>query len=60
MIDLNRTGGGSGCGKVLTDLEEQLLALLSKIHLGDPDISDSFELSENCKLTALLIKNWNA
>ncbi|KAF5275501.1 hypothetical protein FQR65_LT16634 [Abscondita terminalis] len=36
-----KTGGGPSCNKELTDLEERLFNLISKIHLGDPLIKDS-------------------
>ncbi|KAK4887447.1 hypothetical protein RN001_003718 [Aquatica leii] len=38
------TGGGPASKKELTDLEEQLLQLISKIHLGDHEVMDSFNI----------------
>ncbi|KAK4880510.1 hypothetical protein RN001_008656 [Aquatica leii] len=38
------TGGRPPSKKELTDLEEQLLQLISKIHLGDHEVMDSFNI----------------
>ncbi|KAK4885621.1 hypothetical protein RN001_001892 [Aquatica leii] len=38
------TGGRPASKKELTDLEEQLLQLISKIHLGDHEVMDSFNI----------------
>lgn len=41
MCEKGATGGGSNKSKKLSDTEERLLALISKIHLGSSEISDT-------------------
>ncbi|KAJ8972068.1 hypothetical protein NQ314_000392 [Rhamnusium bicolor] len=41
MQNLGRTGGGEPINKKLSDIEERLLNLISKIHVGDDVIPDS-------------------
>lgn len=43
---MNGTGGGPPINKSLTDLEEKLLSLISKIHLGDTSLDDSLQIKE--------------
>ncbi|XP_050516252.1 uncharacterized protein LOC126891115 [Diabrotica virgifera virgifera] len=40
------TGGGPNTQTPLTDIEEQLLEIISHIHLGDPKIMDTFDFQE--------------
>ncbi|XP_072385870.1 uncharacterized protein [Diabrotica undecimpunctata] len=37
-----KTGGGPGSNKQLSDTEDRLLNVISKIHLGDTEIFDTF------------------
>lgn len=51
MLAMNETGGGPSTAEQLTDLEEGLLGLISKIHLGDPDLNDSFSFTSSVSET---------
>ncbi|CAG9773420.1 unnamed protein product [Ceutorhynchus assimilis] len=41
------TGGGPPTSKALTDLERQLLELISSINLGDPDVMDTLNITKS-------------
>lgn len=55
-MHMNGTGGGEPTKKILTDLEERLLNLISKIHLGEQSLPDSFDVS-NSDMTIGIVFN---